>query len=222
MSERGLALAREITAETDGNPFFAGEILRHLAESGALAPGADGRWEVQDGLEELGLPQSVREVVHRRVERLGEHARGVLSSAAVIGREFDLDLLVRVVREDEDELIDLLDAAVEASLLQERADRAGAVSFGFAHNLINHTLYDELGPTPPRAPAPARGRGARGPLRRRPRRRASPSSRATGPRRPPRSSPARRSTYSRRAGRARAGRARARRGGRAGSPRRSS
>ena len=85
--------------------------------------------------------------MHRRVERLGEHARGVLSSAAVIGREFDLDLLVRVVREDHDELIDLLDAAVEASLLQERADRAGAVSFGFAHNLINHTLYDALGPS---------------------------------------------------------------------------
>jgi class 3 adenylate cyclase len=143
MSERGLALAREITAETDGNPFFAGEILRHLAESGALAQGVDGRWELQGGLEELGLPQSVREVVHRRVERLGEHARGVLSSAAVIGREFDLDLLVRVVREDDDELIDLLDAAVEASLLQERADRVGG--FGFAHNLITHTLYDALG-----------------------------------------------------------------------------
>ncbi len=141
----GLALAREITAETDGNPFFVGEMLRHLSESEALVQAEDGRWEVMPKLEELGLPQSVREVVVRRVERLGEDSRAVLSCAAVIGRDFDFDLLLRVVREDEDALIDTLDAAVEAALLEEHSGRAG--SFGFAHNLINHTLYDDLGPT---------------------------------------------------------------------------
>ena len=92
----GQELAREIAEETDGNPFFVGEILRHLSESGALVQGADGRWELAHGLEELGLPQSVREVVGRRVDRLGEDCRAVLSAAAVIGRDFDLDLLACV------------------------------------------------------------------------------------------------------------------------------
>jgi class 3 adenylate cyclase len=139
----GLALAREITAETGGNPFFVGELLRHLSESGALVRAADGRWELVPCLDELGLPQSVREVVHRRVERLGEDCRHALACAAVIGRDFDLELLAGVARRDDDELIDLLDRAVEASLLIEHAERPG--SFSFAHNLINHTLYDALG-----------------------------------------------------------------------------
>ena len=141
----GIALAREIAAETDGNPFFVVEMLRHLLESGALVRAPEGRWELRQQPDALGLPQSVREVVGRRIERLGEDCRTVLSCAAVIGRTFDVELLVRMARSDEDRLIDLLDAAVEASLLVEHADRTG--SFSFAHNLINHILYDDLGAT---------------------------------------------------------------------------
>jgi class 3 adenylate cyclase len=145
MGDEGAGLAREIAAETGGNPFFVGEMLRHLSESGALVQGGDGRFELVEKLDELGLPQSVREVIGRRVDRLGEDCRDVLSAAAVIGRDFDLELLARVLDKDEEALIDLLGAAVDASLLEERADRPG--SFHFAHNLINHTLYDVLGRT---------------------------------------------------------------------------
>ncbi len=141
----GAALAREITAETGGNPFFVGEILRHLSESEAVLRAPDGRWELMPKLDQLGLPQSVREVVTRRVERLGEDCHAALSCAAVIGRDFDVELLLPVAGKDEDELIDLLDAAVEAALLQEHSGRPG--SYSFAHNLISHTLYDALGPT---------------------------------------------------------------------------
>jgi hypothetical protein len=145
MDERGLALAQEIAAETDGNPFFVGELLRHLSESGALVQATSGRWELMQRFDELGLPQSVREVVGRRTERLGQDCHEVLSCAAVIGRDFDLELLLRVVRQSEDELIDLLDSAVEAALLQEHSERGGA--FSFAHSLIAHTLYEGLGAT---------------------------------------------------------------------------
>src|SRR5919201_2902598 len=139
----GRALSRQMTAETDGNPFFVRELLRHLSESGALVRGAEGRWELRDNLDELGLPPSVHEVVRRRVSRLGESSHDVLTAAAVIGRRFDLELLTRVVGRDEDELLDTLDAAVRASLVQEERDGTGG--FSFAHNLINHTLYDALG-----------------------------------------------------------------------------
>jgi tetratricopeptide (TPR) repeat protein len=145
MDETGLALGREIATETDGNPFFVAELLRHLSESGVLAQRDDGRWELKGPLSELGMPQSVREVIGRRVERLGEKTRGVLTVAAVIGREFDVDLLERVAREDEEELLDVLDGAVESSLLVESASRPGR--FAFAHALINHTLYEEHGAT---------------------------------------------------------------------------
>ena len=63
-------------------------------------------------------------MIGRRVERLGPDARTALSAAAVIGRDFDLDLLLAVVEFDESRLLDLLEEAVAASLLQESA-RAG-------------------------------------------------------------------------------------------------
>ena len=102
---------------------------------------AAGRWPAT--FEELGLPSSVRDVVGRRVERLGDEALRVLGLAAVIGREFDLDLLAALADVGEDPLLDLLDAGVSAAVLVESdtADR-----YRFAHALTQHTLYDELSP----------------------------------------------------------------------------
>ena len=141
----GRELADEIARETAGNPFFAGELLRHLSESGAIERQEDGRWRVVGELSELGLPRSVREVIGRRVERLGSDARMALSAAAVIGRDFDLDLLLAAVDLSEAQLLDLLDGAVAASLLQESSERAGR--FTFTHALAEHSLYEDLGAT---------------------------------------------------------------------------
>jgi class 3 adenylate cyclase/tetratricopeptide (TPR) repeat protein len=145
LGEDGQALATQITRETAGNPFFAGEVLRHLTESGALEQGEGGRWRLVGNLTELGLPQSVREVVGRRVERLGPEARTALSAAAVIGRDFDLDLLLSVLDLSEERLLDLLEEAVAASLLNESAKHGG--HFNFTHGLVEHTLYEDLGST---------------------------------------------------------------------------
>ncbi len=145
LDEDGRALAREITRETAGNPFFAGELLRHLTESGAILKQHGGRWHLVGNVTELGLPQSVREVVGRRVERLGSDARTALSAAAVIGRDFEIDLLLAVLEPSEARLLDLLEEAVAASLLQENRDRAGR--FMFTHALVEHTLYEDLGRT---------------------------------------------------------------------------
>src|SRR5262249_25472141 len=84
MAADGLALRDELLSETDGNPFFVVEILRHLAETGAIGSDDAGQWVARADLRDTGLPVSVREVVGRRVERLGEDATKVLSTAAVI------------------------------------------------------------------------------------------------------------------------------------------
>lgn len=145
LDEQGRVLAEEITRETAGNPFFAGEVLRHLTESGAIVQLPDGRWHLVGDLADLGMPQSVREVIGRRVERLGADARTALSAAAVIGRDFDLELLLAAVDLPEGRLLDLLDEAVSAALLQESHDRAGR--FTFTHALVEYTLYEDLGRT---------------------------------------------------------------------------
>ena len=89
----GVDLAHALRRETGGNPFFTVELLRHLAETGALQAAAGGRYALSSELEELELPSSVREVVADRVGRLGDDVLDALSVAAVIGQEFDLDLL---------------------------------------------------------------------------------------------------------------------------------
>jgi class 3 adenylate cyclase/tetratricopeptide (TPR) repeat protein len=145
LDDTGLGLAHEIARETDGNPFFVAELLRHLVESDSLVRQPDGRWQLAGGLADLGLPESVREVIGRRVHRLGDPAQRVLRVASVIGREFDLELLGRVTESEEDDLLDLLEEALAASVITESAGELGR--FSFAHALINHTLYEALGQT---------------------------------------------------------------------------
>jgi class 3 adenylate cyclase/tetratricopeptide (TPR) repeat protein len=137
-----IPLAHAVYRETDGNPFFVSEVLRHLMETGAIYQDESGRWAAHD-LDRMTLPDSVREVIGGRVVRLGQHAGRVLALAAVIGRDFDLDLLAKVTGSSEDELLDTLDAATAVALIREVADRSGRYSF--SHALIQHTLYGDLG-----------------------------------------------------------------------------
>jgi class 3 adenylate cyclase len=145
LDEAGLGLSKQLFSETDGNPFYTVELLRHLTESGTLFQQDGGRWAVRGGASELGLPQSVHEVLGRRIDRLGQGAQVALSVAAVIGRDFDVDLLLQVTEDSDDELLELLEQAVAASILIESAIVPGR--FSFAHALINHSLYEDLGTT---------------------------------------------------------------------------
>ena len=144
LDEAGVSLAQAVRRETDGNPFFVSEVLRHLWETGAIYPDSAGRWEAIDKIEHVGLPVSVKEVIGARIGRLGVAGR-ILSMAAVIGRDFDIDLLALAADLPEEELLDLLDMAAAAALVREGRGRPG--QYTFAHALIQHTLYEELGPT---------------------------------------------------------------------------
>jgi class 3 adenylate cyclase/tetratricopeptide (TPR) repeat protein len=145
VDEEGASVARSIQRETDGNPFFVTELVRHLAETGAFFQDADGRWRADRSLRDAGrLPSSVREVIGQRIARLGEAAERTLRAAAVIGREFGLELLVAVTDANEDALLDVLDRARIAGIVTE--SEVGG-TFMFSHALIEHTLYEDLGPT---------------------------------------------------------------------------
>ena len=145
LDDEAVRLAHAIYRETDGNPFFVSEVLRNLVETGAIRQNADGRWEPEATLDVTALPNSVREVIGARVVRLGTEAGRILSTAAVIGRDFDLDLLAAATRREADDVLDALDAARTVSLVREITDTPG--HFSFAHALIQRTLYEDLGPT---------------------------------------------------------------------------
>jgi class 3 adenylate cyclase len=137
------ALATLLQTETRGNPFFIGQVLRHLIERGDVIS-RDGQWLMATGPSELGLPEGVREVIARRLSRLPDNANRALAVAAVIGMQFDHAVLDRVVAADAggDVLIDGLEAAVRARLIDEVA--APVPRYGFAHALVRQTLLSEL------------------------------------------------------------------------------
>ncbi|MGA7418395.1 MAG: AAA family ATPase [Acidimicrobiales bacterium] len=145
LDDAGSSLACALCRETDGNPFFVTEMLRHLNETGKIYQDESGHWTTVDDLGDAALPDSVREVICSRVGRLGHEAERVLSAAAVIGRDFDLDVLARTTEVSEDELLDVLDAASAVDLVYELPGIAGR--YNFAHALIQHTLYVDMGST---------------------------------------------------------------------------
>lgn len=145
LGEPGRALALAIARETEGNPFFMQEILRHLAEGGAVQRDAEGRWILDVRVQHLPIPEGIREVVGRRLSRLSETANQALAAAAVIGREFDLAVLEALGGATGDALLDALDEARRARLLVEETERPGRYSF--THAMVRQTLIEELGTT---------------------------------------------------------------------------
>jgi len=141
LGEGGTTLRDALLAETDGNPFFVRELLHHLAHTGALVDYTDGLPDA-DFLSK-GLPTSLLEVIGDRVARLGSTVASVLSTAAVIGREFDLDVLAAALGLTLHEVLDELDPAIAQSLVED----LGRGRFAFTHGLIERVLYDRLGPT---------------------------------------------------------------------------
>jgi len=139
----GEALVRAVLRETEGNPFFIEEVLRHLVESGALYR-RDGRW-VSDArsVAELGIPEGVRDVIGRRLSRLSETTNRALAAAAVIGREFEFELLAPMTGLPEDEIVKVIDEANANQIVMETRGRTRP-GYAFAHALVSQTLYEEL------------------------------------------------------------------------------
>jgi class 3 adenylate cyclase/tetratricopeptide (TPR) repeat protein len=142
LEEPGQALARALHAETEGNPFFVGQMLRHLAETGAISI-HDGQWAYDAGLHQHSIPEGAREVIGRRLSRLTETTDRVLQVSSVIGRDFDVDVLTRASGVHEDDVLTSLDEATAARLITEVPDTPDG--YTFVHALVRETLYEEVG-----------------------------------------------------------------------------
>ncbi|UCC54079.1 MAG: protein kinase, partial [Anaerolineaceae bacterium] len=126
--------------ETEGNPFFIEEICKALVESGQLVF-KDGRWH-RPSIEKLGIPQSIRVAIQARAGALSATSREVLEQAAVLGRTFDLPTLQLATDLDEEALIETLEDALAAQLIEE--ERGEGERFSFVHALIPASLIAGL------------------------------------------------------------------------------
>lgn len=128
-----------LNQHAEGNPLFATELLRALAEEGVLFQ-SSGEWALGK-LDRVIVPLFLRQVIENRVARLGEQTRQALAAAAVIGQEVPLALWASVVGLDEDALLDIAERAVEAHLLDANHDGARV---HFVHSLTREALYESI------------------------------------------------------------------------------
>jgi hypothetical protein len=134
-------LAPFVEDRSEGNPFFAEEIVNSLIETGTLVRGAQG-WELAQALEEAGVPTSVQGVLAARIDRLDESRRRILREAAVVGREFLYDVVRRISAAAEmlDQGLDELQAA---DLIRE-TEKQEYLEYIFKHALTQEVAYEGL------------------------------------------------------------------------------
>jgi len=132
-------LAEAVHRQTEGNPLFVQEVVRYLAEEGLISR-EEGRWRStgQTPLE-MSIPEGLRDVIGRRLSSLSAECNRLLSIAAVIGREFRLEVLQKVAGVSEDELFSALEEAKGAAVVEERSAMGAAVTYRFVHR-FNHCL----------------------------------------------------------------------------------
>jgi len=126
--------------ETEGNPFFVEEVLKALIEKGSVRR-ESGRWRRCD-MAQLLIPQSVKEAIGNRLDRVSQNCNEVLRVSAILGKVFTFDELSAATEQNEDLLLDALDEAANAQLIAAGADD----SFSFTHDKIREVLYEELNP----------------------------------------------------------------------------
>jgi DNA-binding SARP family transcriptional activator len=135
-------LVRTVHGQTEGNPLFMTEIVRLLDQEGRL--GAEAIAESREGT--ARVPEGVREVIGRRLDRLSAGCNEVLRLASVIGREFGLDQLSKLHDDLSDEtLLEAVEEALAARVVEELPKAPGR--FRFTHALVRETLAAELSTT---------------------------------------------------------------------------
>ena len=131
-----------IVTSAAGIPLFVEEVERSVLESGLLI-GADDAWVLASPLMDLEIPSTLQGSLLARLDTLGP-AKSVAQLAAVIGRTFSLDLLVRVSGMDPIVLTGFLDRVIASGLVRQESDHADDEFFIFKHVLVQEVAYESL------------------------------------------------------------------------------
>lgn len=142
LDDRARDLARALHRTTGGNPFFAAEVLLHLVETGVVYE-QDGRW-TSDAADpsRITLPESVKDVVERRLNRLSDVALDVLRAGAVAGSEFDHAVVSEASGVEPTALPGAVEEILSTGLLEERP--GPRLGYSFAHALVASTILEGL------------------------------------------------------------------------------
>lgn len=142
-SEPPASLVELIFSKSEGNPFFVEEVIRHLVESDKLLT-ADGKFRERIEVTDAEVTRGVRLILEDRIGLAGTPYREVLSIAAVIGRSFTFDILVKTdASRSEDDILSVIEEA-ESKQLIEDVSRERVARYRFVHEQVHQTLLAGL------------------------------------------------------------------------------
>ncbi len=124
-----------LDARADGNPFFAEQILHYLLEQNTLTLDANGKYFANQRAE-ISLPTDVRAVLMARLDRLTQHVRETVQTAAVLGREFEVRVLGEMLRAD-DNFLRHVTQAENANIWTPLTE----IEYIFRHALLRDAAY---------------------------------------------------------------------------------
>jgi tetratricopeptide (TPR) repeat protein len=143
---RPVVFGRRIFEATEGNPYFIEEVIKGLFEQGALYI-KDGQWSTDfDDVRDysmLAVPSSVQGAVEARLRTLHDQTRQVLTSAAVIGKQFGFDVALAISGVDETALLDRIEEALRVQLIREVRGAEEDV-YEFAQPMLRQVLYESI------------------------------------------------------------------------------
>ncbi|MGO9607676.1 MAG: AAA family ATPase [Candidatus Binataceae bacterium] len=135
-------LIEAIYQETGGNPFFVEELFKYLQEEGKISE-ATGSLGAEVRIGEVDVPENIRLVVGRRLDRLTGPTQQALAAAAAIGRSFSFGLLESIAQNAEDVLFNAIEEALKSGLIVSSRDDAEE-SFNFSHELVRQSVLSRL------------------------------------------------------------------------------
>jgi predicted ATPase/DNA-binding CsgD family transcriptional regulator len=135
----GPELMELLCAQSEGNPFFAEELLRGWLETGAIA--YTGRHWTVASQATPALPSGIVGAIRQRLARLSPEVVDLLRTASIIGKTFDVDLLAQAAGQDAEPVEERLREATSARLIRT-AEKQGY--FTFSHDTIRESLYEEV------------------------------------------------------------------------------
>lgn len=128
-----------VMKETEGNPLFVIETVNLLLQTKELGK-EEGFWNAK-GLQRADVPNTVREVVLRRVERLSKPRRRLLECASVVGLNFDVDTLADVLGHSRLEVIEALEDLESPHSLVRAME---GETFTFSHEAVLRAVYEGI------------------------------------------------------------------------------
>jgi DNA-binding SARP family transcriptional activator len=142
MTERELdtASAMRLFGETEGNPLFVVEAVRAGLDELLKQPVHSDRMVFPYAPASHDLPAGVRTIISGRLAQLSPPARELAALAAVVGREFNFDILTRASQSDEESIVRALDELWERQIMREQ----GAATYDFTHDKLREVAYAEI------------------------------------------------------------------------------